>query len=708
MLEHLLTTPYFYSLALTLLHFLWQGALVAIALKTALLVIDKSKSQLRYALSASAMLANLVLAITTFIIVFPDDAIMQTSGSSPLALTTLVNELTQENTLLNYQELLPSLVAHSLPYISLLWMVCVFSLAAKLLIEMRNVNKLPASGSIMPEQALLDRFSELAQQINLKKTPKLLISLKIDVPMAIGWLKPVVLIPASMVSGLNAAQLEMLMLHELAHIRRHDYLVNLIQTIIELLFFFHPGVSWIAKQMRNEREYCSDDIAVQHCGDPIAYAHTLADTASLCANRHHHTIPSMAMAASGGDLKQRVLRLVGHHCAPSNDVSKWFAGISIFFAVMFIMSNKLLTFPYAQKWTNEFPWNNPSNTPVQAKKSNKNKSSNSLSNSTALADDSIAQQLLANQQEEQPASKFVKEYTIFNDNKLAEVAVTEQPSQTNIQQTIKEPISKQESLVNEAAPRRQAHTKDYATDVLTTETSAKRLIETASNTSPVNVKLEPTAAHVVTADANQQADLTSESLTTKSVKQTNFSGADASLSHKKLLTPPVNKSIELTDNSPSRIELALSSEQDLARNSSFKNPYQAQIAELAAEPMTTPRNDIFEELAQLESLPTSRPTLSVEQVKKPIWYEAEQIKTAEPVYPSLAKRKGIEVEVKVNFTIDKQGNVKNISFVQQNRVNYFKNSIRAAIKKWRFLPAKVGDKPVESQMSKIFSFSLQG
>jgi len=708
MLEHLLTTPYFYSLALTLLHFLWQGALVAIALKTALLVIDKSKSQLRYALSATAMLANLVLAIITFIVVFPDDTVLQASGTSPLALTTLVNELTQENTLLNYQELIPSLVAHSLPYISLLWMVCVFSLAGKLLIEMRNVNKLPTSGSIVPEQALLDRFSELAQQINLKKTPRLLISLKIDVPMAIGWLKPVVLIPASMVSGLNAAQLEMLMLHELAHIRRHDYLVNFIQTIIELLFFFHPGVSWIAKQMRNEREYCSDDIAVQHCGDPIAYAHALADTASLCANRHHHTIPSMAMAASGGDLKQRVLRLVDHHCAPSNDVSKWFAGISIFFAIMFIMSNKLLTFPYAQKWTNEFPWNNPSNKPVQAKKSNKNKSSNPLSNSTALADDSIAQQLLATQQEVHPATEFVKEYTIFNDSKPAEVAVTEQPSQTNIQQqTIKEPINEQESLVNETALTQQAHVEEYATDALTTETSAKQLIETAGSTSPVKVTIEPIAP-VVTADTKQQADLTSKRLTTKSVTQTSFSDVDANLQHKRLLTPPVNKSIELSDNSPSRVELALSNEQDLARNNSFNNPYQAQIAELAAEPITTPRNDIFEELAQLQSMPTSKPTLSVEQVKKPIWYEAEQIKTADPVYPSLAKRKGIEVEVKVNFTIDKQGNVQNISFVQQNKVNYFKNSIRAAIKKWRFLPAKIGDKPVESQMSKIFSFSLQG
>ncbi len=87
--------------------------------------------------------------------------------------------------------------------------------------------------------------------------------------------------------------------------------------------------------MRNEREYCSDDIAVQHCGNAIAYAHTLADTASLCTKTHNHTIPNMAMAASGGDLKQRVIRLVDHHCAPSNNISKWFASATIIFFLFY-------------------------------------------------------------------------------------------------------------------------------------------------------------------------------------------------------------------------------------------------------------------------------------------------------------------------------------------------------------------------------------
>jgi len=91
----------------------------------------------------------------------------------------------------------------------------------------------------------------------------------------------------------------------------------------------------------------------------------------------------------------------------------------------------------------------------------------------------------------------------------------------------------------------------------------------------------------------------------------------------------------------------------------------------------------------------------------PVWHSAEQVKSVDPIYPSVAKRKGIEIEVKVNFTIDVDGQIKNIRFAQHNKVNYFKNSIRTAIKKWRFLPAKIDEKPIESQMAKVFSFSLE-
>ena len=397
MLENLFTNPFLTSLALTLLHFLWQGLLVATVLKSALLIFNNNKPQLRYALSALAMLVNLLLPIITFIIVYRTEVSSVNALASSLALNEFIQELKQPDALFSYKELIEKLPL-LLPYISVLWLATITLLASKLLIEISTVNKLPQQGTVAPSDTLQARFNELAKQIHLKITPRLLISLKVEVPMAIGWLKPMVLLPASMIIGLTNAQLEMLILHELAHIRRHDYLVNFLQTLVEILLFFHPAVLWVSKQMRNEREYCSDDIAVQHCGDAIAYAHTLADTASLCTKTHIHTIPDMAMAASGGDLKQRVIRLVGHHCAPSNNISKWFASATIIFSILLLSSKQLLTMPLLDIWYNENPWKQLSHTLSNSVSNVEKKQANTDFLNKDIPNTSIAQQLLTPQQ----------------------------------------------------------------------------------------------------------------------------------------------------------------------------------------------------------------------------------------------------------------------------------------------------------------------
>src|SRR5688572_32524715 len=94
--------------------------------------------------------------------------------------------------------------------------------------------------------------------------------------MLIGWLRPVILIPASVVSGLTTAQLEAVIAHELAHVRRHDYIANIVQTAAEILLFYHPACWWISRQIRAEREHCCDDIAVGVCGGGVLYAAALA------------------------------------------------------------------------------------------------------------------------------------------------------------------------------------------------------------------------------------------------------------------------------------------------------------------------------------------------------------------------------------------------------------------------------------------------
>ncbi|ALO35911.1 peptidase M56 [Colwellia sp. MT41] len=719
MLEQLFNSPFLYSLSLTLVHFLWQGLLVAFILKSALFIIDKSKPILRYALAILAMLTNACLAILTFVMVYPDTNSGINSNLSPIALTSLVHELTQKNALLNYHELLPSILAYSLPYLSLLWLAIITALACKLLIEVRNVNNLPMYGSVSPSAALLARFDELAQQIKLTKTPKLLISLKAEVPMAIGWLKPVVLLPASMVTGLSSAQLEMLILHELAHIRRHDYLVNFLQTLIELLFFFHPSVHWIGKQIRNEREYCSDDIAVQHCGDAIAYAHTLTDTASLCAKANFHTIPTMAMAATGGDLKARVLRIVDHHCAPSNNASKWLAAISLLLALTLLSINQLLTMPYAQQLNNHFPWqkNNAFSPYVFQKNVSAVELNKTLfkQENTKITKDSIAQQLLNSQVNTTNSSPVdpadsQSDVSLVRPNDIALTTAMIEPSFQQQEQVIAEPAIKM-TAVSAPVPSQVANRDKVQITKVTLTDKQKKPLEKSFN-SRIN-----TAQHKVTnpAEDGLNAKLTAEkAILSVSVVEQSLIKTSATM-----VAPTQSSSITKVTKSTAAINLAaVSATLDYPEQGNrhfpvqFNNKfhsnnspyaqfsYRQELNELAVQ------DELYTASHALASTTALIKKTSKETIATPRSHVAKLLNSISPIYPTLAKRRGIEMEVKVNFTIDLNGKVKDIHFSQQSKLIYFKSAIRSALRKWRFSPATKNNRNVNSKMSKIFSFSL--
>jgi TonB family protein len=605
MIALLSTSPLLTSLSLTLLHFLWQGLLVAVVLKSALLIFNNHKPQVRYALSALAMLTNLILPIITFAIIYQAESTVVSS----LAITEFIQELKQPDALFNFNELaalLPSL----LPYIAIFWIASIFLLAGKLLFEIYNVNNLPQHNTVAPSEKLQARFNELANQINLTIKPRLLISLKVDVPMAIGWLKPVVLLPASMLSGLSTPQLEMLLLHELAHIRRHDYLVNFFQSLVEILLFFHPSVHWVSKQMRNEREYCSDDIAVQHCGDAVAYAHTLADTASLCTKaHHHHTIPNMAMAASGGDLKQRVIRLVDHHCAPKNNISKWFASATIVLSVIVLSSKQLLIMPLLDIDFNEKTSQYPGNTAERQQ--------NNIQTGNFIPESSIAQQLLTPQTSE------------LNIPRLFDLTI---PSFT------KGALTQQQQDVNQNFTTRMLEESltptPYFQNIETVETQTN-LVKTTQIEKPKN----PNSI---------------------------FFANLANVENKKRVLSHVDNKTTIS-----------------AR---FIDHISRQ-----KEEWVKPIVIVNESISPIS----------------PVWHSAEQVKKVIPEYPTIAKRRGIEIDIKVDFTIDVDGQIKDIKFAQHKKSGYFKKSIRSAIEKWRFVPAKVNEKPVESQMAKVFSFNLQ-
>jgi hypothetical protein len=134
-----------------------------------------------------------------------------------------------------------------------------------------------------------------------------LVSSLVDAPTAVGWLRPVILVPVGALAGLPPTHIEALLAHELAHIRRGDYFVNMMQSIAEALLFYHPAVWWISAQIRMERELCCDDIAVEVCGDASTYMTALAEL-ETCRTQHARAL----IAANGGSLLGRIRRLAGY------------------------------------------------------------------------------------------------------------------------------------------------------------------------------------------------------------------------------------------------------------------------------------------------------------------------------------------------------------------------------------------------------------
>ena len=146
----------------------------------------------------------------------------------------------------------------------------------------------------------------MSQRMRVSRPVRLCESALVEVPTVIGWLSPVVLVPASALAGLSPRQLEAVLAHELAHIKRHDYLVNLLQTFVETLLFYHPAVWWVSGQVRREREFACDDAAIAACGgDALPYARALAELEHLRGG-----VARLVVAANGGSLLQRIKRLV--------------------------------------------------------------------------------------------------------------------------------------------------------------------------------------------------------------------------------------------------------------------------------------------------------------------------------------------------------------------------------------------------------------
>ena len=192
------------------------------------------------------------------------------------------------------------------PLLAMVWLLGVTIFSARLTRGCWCVRNIRIRDNEPVEAAWLETLNELRRRLGVSRPVRLLKSALVEVPTVIGWLRPVILLPATALGGLTPGQLEALLAHELAHVRRLDYLVNAFQCLVETLMFYHPVAWWISRCVREERENCCDDLVIKVCGDRLAYARALATMEGLRGE-----LPDLAFAASGGSLLNRIRRLLG-------------------------------------------------------------------------------------------------------------------------------------------------------------------------------------------------------------------------------------------------------------------------------------------------------------------------------------------------------------------------------------------------------------
>lgn len=315
----------------TLVHFVWQGILTAIILIVVLRLLRRQSPNTRYMVSSFTLFILACTPIITYLVLL---TITQTPNRTPQATevtieipdgvnhpnatvpvqdtaipdSTLSTPETNESFRDAYLVLQQHLSLQFKPYLPGLvyfWIFGVLIFSLWRFVGWLGLQRLKTVYVSPVSDAVYERFHQLMLYMQISQSVELLESSIAEVPLTMGWLKPVIIIPTSVITGLSPDQLDCIIAHELAHIRRYDYLVNLFQCAVETVFFFHPCVWWISNTIRSERELCCDEIASKVTGGVFTYVKALAKLEEM-----RFYFAQLAMAASAGNVLFRIRYLL--------------------------------------------------------------------------------------------------------------------------------------------------------------------------------------------------------------------------------------------------------------------------------------------------------------------------------------------------------------------------------------------------------------
>jgi beta-lactamase regulating signal transducer with metallopeptidase domain len=334
--DNLFGTPLAQAIGWALVHLLWQGLLVAAILAATLALLSKQSANARYLASCGALMLLVLLGGATAYRSYeagPAPVIRSASETSNIALlaslkapapetNALISDTRQPAPATRFN--LPTFAKAQLPKVVLAWMIGVLVLSIRLLFGWLRAHAIAKRNAVDAAPEWQRAARRLAQALKLRRAVQLLESAAVEVPTVIGWLRPVVLLPAATLTGLSTEQMEMILAHELAHVRRNDFFVNLMQAVVETLLFYHPAVWWISNRIRVEREHCCDDVAVSVSGNALVYARALTRLEELRVADAQAFI-----AANGGSLIGRIRRLAGARAESPNAPSRFVAGAAL-------------------------------------------------------------------------------------------------------------------------------------------------------------------------------------------------------------------------------------------------------------------------------------------------------------------------------------------------------------------------------------------
>jgi len=340
-------------------HSIWQVILLLIILLVALSFMKKYSARIRYFVAYSFLILVLVGSVVTGVKAYTyavekqniKEQLLSSSEHMAFEIKSLIANDVRENSKPSTTNLkwlnIKSKIQSNFYIVFTLWVIGIIFFLIKMAGGMAYLQRLTRVKTLPLDEFWDEKLTQFTQRLNIQRKVVACQSYLANVPMVVGHLKPVILLPVNLLTGLNNQEIEAIIAHELAHIKRHDYLLNFLQSIIETLFFYHPAVWLMSRIIRDEREHSCDDIAVSITGDTLSYIKALASAQEFTLNNNYNAV---AFAQSNSGLLTRVKRLKTINNM-KNKVTEGFFAASLIFISLILLSftykgNKAITDPF--------------------------------------------------------------------------------------------------------------------------------------------------------------------------------------------------------------------------------------------------------------------------------------------------------------------------------------------------------------------------